>query len=182
MTTTDEVKEKPDAKGNGVAKRPERPEVQDDSRALSGDEIEAVLGEERLGRIGCTSRGRILIVPVSYVYDGDSLYGCSFDGTKIRAMRAAPHVCFEVERHQKNGRVCTVLAWGEYSELTGDEAERALELFRLQFEKELARRYFTEDPGEEAIFYRIRLTKKTGRVERPLRRIAVACRSRERRR
>ncbi len=154
---------------------------QEDSTPLSGEQIESVLGKGTMGRVGCISGGRVLIVPISYVYDGESIYGCSFDGMKIRAMREHPNVCFEVEQVEKNGQIRTVLVWGDYREQTGEAAESVLELFKMRFERELARRYTTTQGGrhEQAIFYKLAITKKTGRIDRPLRRVAIACLSRK---
>jgi len=156
-------------------------EHQEDSTALSGEQIESVLGKGSMGRLGCISGGRVFIVPISYVYDGEAIFGCSFDGMKVRAMREHPSVCFEVEQVEKNGQIRTVLVWGDYRELSAADAETALELFKMRFDKELSRRYTTPRGGrhETPIFYKVVIAKKTGRIDRPLRRVAIACMTRK---
>ncbi|HKI40814.1 MAG TPA: pyridoxamine 5'-phosphate oxidase family protein [Mycobacterium sp.] len=88
---------------------------------LNRRQIEQVLRAEVIGRIGCVSDGRVYVVPVTYVYDGTCAYGHSMDGAKLRAMRANPHVCFEVEHVRRStgfrGRFCAVQGgfrlWGK---------------------------------------------------------------------
>ena len=75
----------------------------------------------------------------------------------------------------------TVLVWGDYRELSAADAETALELFKMRFDKELSRRYTTPRGGrhETPIFYKVVIAKKTGRIDRPLRRVAIACMTRK---
>jgi uncharacterized protein len=65
---------------------------------LKPEQINAVLFNEVVGRIGCHGEGRTYIVPITYVFDGDAVYGHSAEGLKIRMMRANPNVCFEVDQ------------------------------------------------------------------------------------
>ncbi len=146
--------------------------------ALSGEEIEGVLGRVTLGRIACADHGRVYIIPISYAYDGEHVYGCSWDGLKLRTMRAQPSVCVEVEEHLKNGDIRSVVAWGKFEEIEGDLALAALDLFALRFGDEIFRRVATQvsEPAK-VVVYRVRLTKRTGRTDRPLRRVAAAFRA-----
>ena len=65
---------------------------------LAMNEIDQVLREGVIGRIGCHARGRTYVVPVTYVYDGVSIIGHTGDGLKVRMMRENPVVCFEVDQ------------------------------------------------------------------------------------
>jgi nitroimidazol reductase NimA-like FMN-containing flavoprotein (pyridoxamine 5'-phosphate oxidase superfamily) len=65
---------------------------------LSTDEIDEILRSEILARIACVANGWPYIVPVTYVYDGASVYIHSAEGLKLRAMREEPRVCIEVEQ------------------------------------------------------------------------------------
>jgi nitroimidazol reductase NimA-like FMN-containing flavoprotein (pyridoxamine 5'-phosphate oxidase superfamily) len=86
---------------------------------LTPEQINAVLFNEVVGRIACSSEGRIYIVPITYVFDGDAVYGHSAEGLKIRMMRANPHVCFEVDQRENLANWRSVIAWGVYEELHG---------------------------------------------------------------
>jgi hypothetical protein len=137
--------------------------------------IDEVLREEQLGRIGCHAGDRTYVVPVSYVYDGTSIYALSTEGMKLHMMRENPHVCFEVEQVRRWYSWRTVIAWGTFEELHGDEAERAYSLLHerltplIEFESRanLAEPQFLP-PGVRArqfVLYRIRVEERTGRYE-----------------
>jgi uncharacterized protein len=61
---------------------------------LTAEQINAVLFNEVVGRIGCHGEGRTYVVPVTYVFDGEAVCAHSAEGLKIRIMRANPDVCF----------------------------------------------------------------------------------------
>jgi uncharacterized protein len=137
------------------------------SEDLTGAEMEHLLAAETIARIGCEAEGRIYVVPVSYVYDGDSIFGVAWDGLKVRAMRKRPAVCIEVDR-TVGGLVESVIAWGTYEELEGEARNDALAVMHLGAPPARAKSGRTATP---AIVYRIKLTRKTGRRERPFRRL-----------
>ncbi len=64
---------------------------------LNKDEIEEVLKHHLIGRIGCYAFDTTYIVPISYGYDGESIYCHTYEGLKITMMRKNPRVCFEVD-------------------------------------------------------------------------------------
>jgi len=139
---------------------------------LNRGEIEQLLMRGTLGRIGCHAEGRVYIVPVTYAYDGECVYAHSADGLKIRTMRANPRVCFEVEDVADLDHWSTVIAWGEYQELSGTDEERAAKLLlsRLGPNRTSAtaqpRFHGIAQPLARTTLFRIQLTEKTGRFER----------------
>ncbi len=138
---------------------------------LLGDvDVELILQEEHLGRIGCCLDGAAYVVPMTYAYDGDSVYCHSLDGKKIDMMRANPRVCFEVDRSHGLRNWESVIAFGTYEELAGEEAERAM--LALVARLEPAMPPVLNDGGatpliDSGIVFRIRLSEKTGRAEKP---------------
>jgi uncharacterized protein len=137
---------------------------------LSRTEIERVLRENPIGRIGVHAFGRTYVVPVTYVYDGDAIYAHSRDGMKMHMMRANPHVCFEVDRMDGLSNWECVIAQGTFEELHGEDASRALAMLIEELEPRL-----DGPPGASAhprsgtvpaLTYRITLEEKTGRFER----------------
>jgi nitroimidazol reductase NimA-like FMN-containing flavoprotein (pyridoxamine 5'-phosphate oxidase superfamily) len=141
---------------------------------LNEREINDLLRERQLGRIGCHAGGRTYVVPVSYVYDGTHVYALSSEGMKLRMMRENPRVCFEVEQVERWYNWKTVIAWGTFEELHGDDAERAYRVIhqRLTPLIEFESRAGAERPPlpgvahQGFVLYRIRLEEKTGRFER----------------
>ena len=145
---------------------------------LTAEQINAVLFNEVVGRIGCHGDGRTYVVPVTYVFDGEAVYAHSAEGLKIRTMRANPAVCFQVDQRENLANWRSVVAWGVYEELCGKDAQDALQLLvarllplvtsetlRLPDSLGLAAATPVID-APKAIVYRIRLIEKTGRFER----------------
>lgn len=144
---------------------------------LTKDQIEDILKSNVIGRVGCTSPDRMYIVPVTYHYDGEFVIGHTIEGMKINLLRQHPECCFQVDtiKDLKNWR--SVIAWGTFEELTGDEAKSALEKLvnritpltpgetshppRMGPDSSTRMSTFTQNP----IIYRIRLKEKTGRYE-----------------
>jgi uncharacterized protein len=146
--------------------------------SLNVVQIERVLRTELTGRLGCHADGRTYVVPVTYVYEEGSVYGQSAEGMKIRMMRKNPYVCFEVDRIEDLANWQSVIAWGTFEELDGEEAVRAMDLLidRLMplrtSETGPSRNRGPESTpdasgdGHKLVTYRIYLTEKTGRFER----------------
>jgi uncharacterized protein len=148
---------------------------------LNEAQIEQVLRSEVVGRLGCHAHGRTYVVPVTYAYDGGCIYGHSAEGMKVRLMRANPNVCFEVDNMESMANWRSVIAWGVYEELSGEEASRAMQLLisrlmpltasetgpSLQGEGTASSEAHRGDTaGKTAILFRIRLQEKTGRFEK----------------
>jgi nitroimidazol reductase NimA-like FMN-containing flavoprotein (pyridoxamine 5'-phosphate oxidase superfamily) len=139
---------------------------------LSRGEVENLLMRANIGRIGCYAEGRVYVVPLTYVYDGECVYAHSADGLKIRAMRANPRVCFEVEDIADLAHWSTVIAWGDYQELSGTDEERAAKLVLSRLgpvqtsATALPRFHGVAQESARTTLFRIRLTEKTGRFER----------------
>jgi nitroimidazol reductase NimA-like FMN-containing flavoprotein (pyridoxamine 5'-phosphate oxidase superfamily) len=138
--------------------------------------VEELLREQVVGRIGMHASGRTYVVPITYVYDGAAVYAHSSDGKKLEMMRANPHVCFEVDDVRDLGDWRSVIAWGKFEELHGDDAARALGLLVSGVQDLHPRGKAPDGPGGEngasfwdVVVYRIRLTEKHGRVEQAIR-------------
>src|SRR5579863_8191037 len=93
---------------------------------LSPAEIEAVLRENVIGRVGCHAFGSTYVVPITYAYDDRNVYAHSANGRKLAMMRENPHVCFEVDRMDDYANWRSVIAWGTFSELYGPQRQKAL--------------------------------------------------------
>ena len=146
---------------------------------LTNEEIEEVLKQNVLGRIGCNDGKRTYVVPVNYVYDGKCIIAHSYEGMKIKMMRKNSDVCFEVDEMKTFTNWKSVIAWGEYQELT-DERKRydAMKLFvdrmlhvkisksaRLPHAAEEAVQPHFPQGNSRSVIYRIVITEKTGRFE-----------------
>lgn len=88
---------------------------------LNDLEIRELLSRQVIGRVGFHHRGVSYIVPINYVYKNGAVYGHSGMGHKIKTMRKHPEVCFEVEEIESLFRWKSVVVWGKYEEITGEE-------------------------------------------------------------
>src|SRR4051812_23530237 len=96
---------------------------------LDNDAIENVLSQQFIGRIGCHAKDFVYVVPVSYAYDGASIYAYSDEGLKLDVMRKNPAVCFQVDTMVNMADWKSVIAWGKFEELNSTkERHNALHL------------------------------------------------------
>jgi nitroimidazol reductase NimA-like FMN-containing flavoprotein (pyridoxamine 5'-phosphate oxidase superfamily) len=138
-------------------------------RELGRDEIDAFLREQRVARLGCRDGDEVYVVPVIYGYDGESIAAVTTEGRKVSLLRANPRVCVEVDEYDADGRGSwrSVIAQGDYEELTGDEIEPALDLLRERFTRAAGRAPERRALGPGVVVFRVRLHVTTGRaVER----------------
>ena len=142
---------------------------------LSEREIESLLHEEIVARIAYVDRrGYPYIVPITYAYDGNALFGYSPYGSKLEAMRDQPRVCAEVDRVRDAANWFSVVALGRFDELRGDAAidavrrisERLATVAAVDAGPDAARRTYVEWLGAAGIAYRIRIDHKHGRFAR----------------
>ena len=85
----------------------------------------------------------------------------SIEGRKIDMLRANPAVCVEVDEYEP-GTWCSVVLWGDYEELEGEDALLARALLRSRFGDR--RRAHDESTGtQRPVAFRIRCRRATGR-------------------
>ena len=115
-----------------------------------------------MGRIACCAHDgeRPYLVPIPFGYDGECVYSISGPGRKLDIMRAQPQVAFEVDEVEAEDRWRSVIADGVFEEVTDRDARcRAIEV--------VAPKGGTASVSPDAIVYRIRLTRTSGRFEVP---------------
>lgn len=143
---------------------------------LNDSRIEEILQKSVIGHIGCCIEDRAYIVPISYAYDGQYVYAHTHEGMKINIMRKNPHVCFEVDNTKNMANWQSVIAWGNYEEITDtEERNKALQLLTgrvLPFNSSITTHIGSEWPFHSqdyhnvgGIVFRIHLKEKTGRFE-----------------
>ena len=143
---------------------------------LTGAQIEQILRENVVGRIGCHDMNETYVVPITYVYEGGAIIGHSAPGKKIDMMRSNPRVCFQIDQmHNMRNWKCAIV-WGLFEELRGQEAMDAMQIFVKKLSPLMTSE--TSKPIHEfssekfnpadvkSIVFRISLGKKTGRFEK----------------
>ena len=145
---------------------------------LNASEIDELLLNSCIGRIGCSANSRTLVVPITYAYDGERILAHTTVGEKVAMMRENPSVCFEVDQVDDLRNWQSVIIQGSYRELQGSEASIAMAylveklLLRLPSESAmLGNGAWTIRPkptvGEsETVLFCIDITEKRGRYEK----------------
>src|SRR4051812_38068717 len=145
---------------------------------LGKEDIETVLTENVLGRLGCNNGVNTYVFPVNYLYDGKSILCQSLAGFKIQVMRQNRRVCFLVDEVVDFDNWKSVMVLGEYQELD-DIRERhiAMKAFvkrmlhikvtdtALFAQLNKAKRTYKNSDGCRPIIYRIAIDEKTGKYE-----------------
>jgi nitroimidazol reductase NimA-like FMN-containing flavoprotein (pyridoxamine 5'-phosphate oxidase superfamily) len=140
-------------------------------------ETEELLGKNVLGRIGCHANDTTYIVPISYAYNNKTVYCHTREGQKLQMMRQNPKVCFEVDELADMANWKSVIAWGDFEELTsGVERREALGFLVNRVLPTISSETthlspswpFPPDNLNEikGIVFKITLSKITGRYER----------------
>jgi uncharacterized protein len=148
-------------------------------RALTDNEIHELLEKESYGHLGyCEGPKKPYVMPITYVYHENALYAFSFEGKKTQVMRKHPDVCFQIEHLRDSTQWRSVMVWGRFEELKGEDREKGMSLILERLWKESNRDHplflpfrssaelleKTKDE-ESTVLYRIVMTEKTGRLE-----------------
>jgi nitroimidazol reductase NimA-like FMN-containing flavoprotein (pyridoxamine 5'-phosphate oxidase superfamily) len=143
---------------------------------LSQNEIEDLLHQQVIGRIGCHADDTTYVVPISYAYDGQYVYGHTREGMKLNLMRKNRNICFEIDSSHDMSNWQSVICWGEFEELTNEPTrsqalqklhDRILPIYTSVTSKLSPEWPFApNDMGTiKGVIFRLHLTKKTGRFD-----------------
>ena len=134
---------------------------------LREDESRQILREQHLGRLGCCLNDEPYVVPVSYLFEGDSIYVHSMPGRKINMLRANPRACLQVDDIKSTYNWKSVIAVGSVDEIT-DKVERGRLLVRLfnHFPHLTPVESIMESNVEQAVVFRVRIDSISGVYEK----------------
>jgi len=144
--------------------------------SLSIEQIDALLKNETVGRIGFIAGAKVSVVPIAYAYQDGYIYGRSHEGQKITAMRKDPNVCFEVDTMTTLTNWKSVILWGTFEEMkTPEETTHVMKVLAdritplLQSETMRPAQRLPEphphNAGVKAIAFRIKVQEKSGKYE-----------------
>jgi len=145
---------------------------------LTEQQINNVLHSQVIGRIGCSTREKMYVVPVTYAFHEGYIYAHSKDGQKIATMRKNPDVCFQVDAMENMTNWRSVIVWGKYEELKTEAEQKAgMKVLTdrlipfLTSETVRPSAGWSHPPeivekGYRAVAYRIKILEKTGRFEK----------------
>jgi nitroimidazol reductase NimA-like FMN-containing flavoprotein (pyridoxamine 5'-phosphate oxidase superfamily) len=135
---------------------------------LNDDQATKLLGSGSVGRLGCVVNDGPYIVPINYYFEEGCAHSHSLPGLKISALRENPRACVQVDDIESVVRWRSVLAFGNYEEITNPSERRRilgklLNRFPMLTPVETA---IARDAGPPpVIVFRIRIERVTGLAE-----------------
>ncbi len=93
---------------------------------LSQKDAKEFLKDNIYGHLGCHASGKTYIVPISYAFDGKSIYCHTHDGLKVDMIRENPVVCFQVDVIDALANWKSVIVHGTVSELINKERTKGI--------------------------------------------------------
>jgi nitroimidazol reductase NimA-like FMN-containing flavoprotein (pyridoxamine 5'-phosphate oxidase superfamily) len=144
---------------------------------LNEMEIKNILSSQVVGRLACCHGKQPYIVPLTYTYDGEYIYGQTNEGSKLKILRKNPNICFEVDvmLDMKNWK--SVLVYGKFEELDDKASAEARHILfdrvfpLLTSDTIHAHEHETTALVDDSnrvkyVMYKINIQKMTGRFER----------------
>jgi nitroimidazol reductase NimA-like FMN-containing flavoprotein (pyridoxamine 5'-phosphate oxidase superfamily) len=143
---------------------------------LTNQEIQNILLSQVLGRLACCDGKQPYVVPVTFTYDGEYIYGQTNEGTKLNIIRRNPNICFEVDVMTDMRNWQSVIVLGTFEELQEEEAKNARDtlfgrIFSLMTSDTIHKHEhetvteLTQQPPR-FVMYRIRIKEISGRFEK----------------
>jgi nitroimidazol reductase NimA-like FMN-containing flavoprotein (pyridoxamine 5'-phosphate oxidase superfamily) len=144
---------------------------------LNNTQINNILSSQALGRLACAKGKQPYVVPVTYAYDGEYIYGQSNEGLKLEILRKNPKVCFEVDLMIDMRNWKSVIVYGKFEELKDKEAEKAREILfgnvfplmtssTIHSHEHEVKEKVDDNTRVKNVMYRIKIKKVTGRFEK----------------
>ena len=149
---------------------------------LDDHEMDLLLQKEVVVRVGFNDGERTYVIPICYVYRDGCLYAHSGPGLKIDALRSGGEPCFQVDHIDDLANWQSVMAWGQYEELAGDDADRAVALLAERFAPLISEQggefphpwdnhhgtveHLLHRAGRHGVVFRVKVTHRTGRYEK----------------
>ncbi len=85
--------------------------------SMNAAQIDALLRQQVVARIGCAAKGRPYVVPVFYAYAEGSIYCQSREGLKLNILRENPHACVQIDAIDNLSNWRSVVIRGRFKEL-----------------------------------------------------------------
>jgi nitroimidazol reductase NimA-like FMN-containing flavoprotein (pyridoxamine 5'-phosphate oxidase superfamily) len=144
---------------------------------LNEMQINNILSSQMIGRLACSMGRQPYIVPVTYTYDGEYIYGQTNEGRKLQILRKNPNVCFEVDMMTDMRNWQSVIVYGKFEELKNADAQKARDILFSRvlplMTSSTIHPYGHETEGKpddstriKYVMYRIKIKKITGRFEK----------------
>jgi len=138
---------------------------------LNKGQMIALLESQVIGRLACHSEGETYVVPINYVYRNNAIYAHSGPGKKINMLRSNGEVCFQVDQIKDTFSWKSVVLWGTFEELVGEERQQAMQgiihrIMPLTYRpSQEVSHGIDSEAHQQIIVYKINIKEGTGRFE-----------------
>jgi nitroimidazol reductase NimA-like FMN-containing flavoprotein (pyridoxamine 5'-phosphate oxidase superfamily) len=143
-------------------------------RDLTGEEIDAVLLRNNVGRLAFAFHDRVDIQPIHYVYDNGWIYGRTSEGEKTWTLQHNQWVAFEVDEIDEVFSWRSVVVHATFTIIDPDESEAAAAVWEKAANKisiVVPQSFTDEDPVPfRDILFRMYVNNVRGREARPTKR------------
>ena len=144
---------------------------------LNEQQMNNLLASQVVGRLACTDSEQPYLVPVTYAFDGNYIYGQTNEGLKLGLLRNNPNVCFEVDTMTNMANWQSVIVRGTFEELKEKDAENARTILKnrvfpmmtsatIDGEQHEVETELDDSHRIKRVMYRIVINEKTGRFEK----------------
>jgi uncharacterized protein len=122
----------------------------------------------RVRRLGCVYEDGPYVVPINYVFDGESIFIHSLRGRKLETLQTNPRACLQVDEISTPYQWQSVIAYGVFEELSdSSERDRAARLILKRFPNLTPVESMPVHDGESSvIIFRLRVREVTGVAEK----------------
>ena len=144
---------------------------------LNEQQMNNLLASQVVGRLACTDSEQPYLVPVTYAFDGNYIYGQTNEGLKLGLLRKNPNVCFEVDTMTNMANWQSVIVRGTFEELKEKDADNARIILKnrvfpmmtsatVDGEQHEVESELDDSNRLKRVMYRISIAQKTGRFEK----------------
>ncbi|MDA1209380.1 MAG: pyridoxamine 5'-phosphate oxidase family protein [bacterium] len=138
---------------------------------LSPEEALGLLASHAYAHLGCSNDGKPYVVPTSYCLIENAICGYTYEGFKVDTLRKNPNICIQVEELEDASHWKSVIAYGTYKELEGDEQIETIKFLIRIFENRNEYIPFKEDgtskqkrdEGNELVVWKMTPEEITGK-------------------
>ncbi len=138
------------------------------ARILTETEARELIGAGKLGHLGCIDNGEPYVVPINYVFEGESIYSHSLPGRKIEALRACPRACLQVEEIENDFDWRSAIVHGDFEEIRVPSDRRSILgklLARFPLLTPVESVMAQDAAAPDSVVFRIRVNRITGVAE-----------------
>lgn len=146
---------------------------------LNETQMNNILSSQAIGRLACTDGRYPYIIPMTYTFDGNYIYGQTFEGKKLDILRKNPSICFQVDIVADIYNWQSVIVYGRFEELVGEKSNEARDILfsrvlPLMTSSSIHHHEHAVGIGQEIsdenrikpIMFKIRINEKSGRYEK----------------